>query len=328
VLIQQGESNQCPAWNQSTPAGPPRLRLPQGDLVFLPARAAASRSKKASFGTADVVATLTGDGLSAKSTGRTAAPIATTTKLVPSSPLITNPRLRIKLGNMEWAGHTFTLLIAKDASVGPRLLALVSSRQGVPSGDASYHWFPVSDHSARPDPLDLAALEHLYRLAVNHVATDKFRLSLVKEGHADARPAPGTGMTHSQLLAHLASARQCIAVSLAAAGEERAKPWRTVNVEPVPMEHDQMSVAARVSDMNRPLAGAVISFFREPHLDCSARSDRTGRASCRLEDSHGHGEDGHADPEHGHVSARTIATYPGEVRTEVLLLPTTAVWQQ
>lgn len=324
-FVRQGETRQCPSWNQSTPAGPPRLRLQQSSLIFLPAGAAASRSKVLDSGSATAVVTLTDDDLSAKLTSNAPRLRATDAKLAPSSPLITNSKLRVKLANVEWAGHILTMVVADDTSVGSRLLALVSRREGVSSSDASYHWFPVSDNSSTPHPLDLAALEHLYRFAVNHVATDKFRFRVVKDGRADGRLQSGEEKTHAQLLAQLASARQCVTDALGATGAEPAKPWRAVSIRSIPTAADKMVVAARVSDVSGQVVGAMISFSRAPHFDCSAKSDSTGLATCRLEDTHGHGEDVHGHADHGHASANTIATYPGDIRPEVIMLPTTSV---
>jgi hypothetical protein len=293
--------------------------------MFLPAGSTALHSKVADAGSTAAVVIFTGDDASAKYTGDTPSLRVSNAKPAPSSPLITDVRLRVKLANVEWAEHRLTLLIAEDTLVGPRLLALVSRRQGVSSADASYHWFPVSDNSARPHPLDLAALEHLYRFAVSHVATDKFRFPVTRNGRADGRLESAKEISHALLLAQLATARQCVAVALAATGADPAKPWRTISIDSIPMATDKMVVAARVSDVSGPVAGAMISFSKAPHFDCSAKSDNTGLATCRLEDTHGHVEDAHGHEEHGHASARTVATYPGDIRTDFIMLPTTSV---
>lgn len=45
-------------------------------------------------------------------------------------------------------------------------------------------------------------------------------------------------------------------------------------------------------------------FTRAPHLECSAKSDDAGVATCRLEDAHAHSDGEHEDEE-----APTVASY-------------------
>jgi hypothetical protein len=78
-------------------------------------------------------------------------------------------------------------------------------------------------------------------------------------------------------------------------------------------------VAARLSDVHGPVAGATILFTRESHLECSGTTDSRGVAACVLEDTHGHDDHGE------HDDANTIAAYPGDVGPEVIALPTTPV---
>lgn len=62
-----------------------------------------------------------------------------------------------------------------------------------------------------------------------------------------------------------------------------------------------------------------IYFNRAPHSICAARTRADGLAICRLEDQHGD------EGEHHDDAVPVIATYPGSVRADGVLLPTTYV---
>jgi len=102
-------------------------------------------------------------------------------------------------------------------------------------------------------------------------------------------------------------------------GATPPKPWRAVSLETAGSGHDRRVVSARLRETRGPLTGATILFTRAPHLECSGTTDGTGWASCRLEDSHGHDDDDEVQ------GAPTLASYPGEVRADHVLLPTTSI---
>lgn len=237
----------------------------------------------------------------------------------PASALLTDRQVLVDLASANWRGHRLALLVLRDTAATPRLVAVVSRRHGSPARDASYHWFPATAGNAQPQAIDLAALEHLYRLAENDAPTDTYRFAAAaSSGRAPGRNS-GPALTHAQLLARIAEARERVAGALRLAGTAAPKPWRTVSIELVPQGADRKHVAARLNAAHGPMVGATILFTRAPHLECSATTDRTGLAACRLEDTHGHEDD------HEGADAKTIAAFPGDVQSEMVLLPTTSV---
>ena len=68
------------------------------------------------------------------------------------------------------------------------------------------------------------------------------------------------------------------------------------------------------------MEGASVYFNRAPHSGCSARSLPDGIATCLLVDQHGD-EDSHSEDD----KVSVLATFPGEVRPERVLLPTTLI---
>lgn len=235
------------------------------------------------------------------------------TEPAPASQLLTNRQLRVELTHARWHGQSVTLLGLRDTTV--RLLSVVSRAQDFPTHRTAYDWYPTAGRRCQASELDLAALEHLYRLALNGVVTDEYRFGMV-EGE---RKVSGPSLTHAQLLARIAEARECVAAALTSAGAAPPKRWRTVALEPASSAQDKAIVSARLMSLGSPLAGATILFSRAPHLECSATTSSTGLATCKLEDTHGH--DGHDDV----PGIPTIASYPGDVKPDLIVLPTTSV---
>ena len=128
------------------------------------------------------------------------------------------------------------------------------------------------------------------------------------------------GASQSSLQHRLSSLRECFGRAQVAAGRPALTPWRMVSVTPSPRGlHDADQPTVRILDAGAPLVGASIIFGKAPHAGCSARTDANGVASCRLVD-----ED---DDDDGPDSADTavVATFPGVVRSDVILPPTTEV---
>jgi hypothetical protein len=163
-----------------------------------------------------------------------------------------------------------------------------------------------------PD-LEVAVLEHLYVLSVEQDARASFCL-------APAGPrcdAAKRGESHAQLLGQLVEQRRR---ALQGLPERRAAAWDMVSMVTAPTRtRDADEVAVRVSTHDRPLEAANVYFSRAPHSGCVARSNADGVASCRLVDYHG--DDGDADE----ASAPVVATFPGDVERDRVLVPTTYV---
>ena len=144
-----------------------------------------------------------------------------------------------------------------------------------------------------PPAIRVAAIEHLYSMALllDPIAVEK-----------EGRSLP-------DLLGELAKARNSAGAGV---------PWRVVSLGPAPSGGGD-DVAARVVDADGPLEGAAVYFHRAPHSGCSAKSDASGVAACRLIDTHGD------DDDHDAHAVSVVATYPGDVRSDRVLAPTTRV---
>ena len=155
-----------------------------------------------------------------------------------------------------------------------------------------------------------ATLEQLYAHVLQLEPQARYCLS------GSARPCDPTrdGVSHAEVLRALADARD-----RAAPGISAAVPWRVVEMMAVPTRSsDADVVGVRATAHQVPLEGVPIHFNRAPHSLCVARTRADGVAICRLVDQHGEEE------EHDHP-ASVVATFPGDVRTDRVLLPTTYV---
>lgn len=85
---------------------------------------------------------------------------------------------------------------------------------------------------------------------------------------------------------------------------------------------DPHVVAVDVRSDGEIPAEAQVVFSRDPHHVCSARIARQGLAACRLEDQHGHDPAAHV----GEGARKTVATFSGALRADVVFLPTTLVY--
>jgi len=155
----------------------------------------------------------------------------------------------------------------------------------------------------------------MYRFAINDVVTDAYRFGAIASGVQDSDPK----LTHSQLLARIAKTRECVVDALTTAGAASPKRWQIVSLEAAESAKDRAVVSARLLSPRGPLVSARILFTRAPHLECSSTTDSTGLATCQLEDTHGHDDDDEVQ------GAPTLASYPGEERPDLVILPTTSV---
>lgn len=290
----------------------PLLQLPEGLVAIVPTAAAPGDVSVTAAPRATLVVPSTGNPSGAPSTDSVFMKASRATAAQPSA-LTTDPAIRLKVSNADWMGHRLTMIVRAHPAEDVRLLALIVSRRG--SGESSFHWFPGS--TARSKAEDLSALEQLYAVALGMTATDAFRLPPVQDGRADARREFSEPLTHADLLAGIATARRCVADALLRDGGASPKRWIPVSLQLLSAATDVV-VAARLLDASGPVVGSSVFFTRAPHLECSAKSDAAGVATCLLEDAHGDGE--HEDEE-----APTVASYGGDLRRDSIVLPTTAV---
>ena len=164
-------------------------------------------------------------------------------------------------------------------------------------------------------------LEHLYGHSFGLEATRSFRFTIAQERDADIG-ADGMRLDHAGLLRTLAVMRHCAAAAARPRPGLSIAAWRSVSIvaeQPAAPPADPDIVGVRLVDAGRPLGQADLTFWRLPHSGCNARTDVNGSASCRLEDSQGHLR------HPGFDSAPIIATYPGRVAAELVMLPTTRI---
>jgi len=122
--------------------------------------------------------------------------------------------------------------------------------------------------------------------------------------------------SHPEVLRELARARQHAASQVKRANN--IVPWQVVALGPAAADNAGPDTASvRITSDNTAMDGATVVFNRAPHSGCVARSAADGVAVCELVDQHGDADS------HDEGKVPVLATYPGEVRADVVLLPTT-----
>jgi hypothetical protein len=241
---------------------------------------------------------------------RQALPAAHDFRPAPRSTLVASRDVNFLVAQ-ESRGGVLTMVLARErAGFPPQPVAqLVQQRQ-----DAEVHVSVqrLPEPVSAPDPAtdEVAALEHLYALVLRREPEARYCL-----GGGPQRCDPARdGVSHAELLRALAAARD-----RAAARTPTATPWRVVDMSRAPAgTADADVVGVRATTHRAPLEGVAVHFNRAPHSLCVARTGPDGVATCRLEDQHG---DGHL---HDHAGT-VVATFPGDVRPDRVLLPTTYV---
>lgn len=204
-----------------------------------------------------------------------------------------------------------TTLLACRAS-GTAAAQPVARVEQVRRGEVEHVSIERIPHAASCAADGVAVLEQLYALLLRHEPQARYCLSL------DSVEAPCLAgrdeVSHARVLQSLGEARTRLA-----ARAPTAVPWRHVQMREAPMPFwDADVVGVRAMAHDAPLEGVPIYFNRAPHSLCMARTRADGVAMCRLEDQHG---DGH---QHDHATS-VVATFPGDVRADRVLLPTTHV---
>jgi hypothetical protein len=237
---------------------------------------------------------------------------------MPVSTLVSKRDLPFKLAQMQRGADRLTLLMHQPAGGEPSPVAVISSSQSGDKAHVSLHRLPLGAGRADAADLDVATWEHLYVLAIGQEPEARFCLAYAAQPCDAARH----GYSHADLLRELVRARQH-AVERAHPGGNVMVPWRVVSMAPAPASGaDADEVGVRVTSEQGPMEGASVFFNKAPHSSCVARSREDGLATCHLVDQHG--DDGsHAEDDHVAV----VATFPGDVRGDRVLVPTTLVMQ-
>jgi hypothetical protein len=214
---------------------------------------------------------------------------------VPRSTLVSNSNLRFDLA-YEQKGDTQVMALLHSPAAGkPLPVAKVSTSA---NGVVSFSLLPGPANSA----VKIGTIERLYVLALRQDPEARFSFH------------EGKQLSHAELLAELVKARARAAQGLRPA----SVPWRVVSIAAAPSGNDEDDVAAIVKSDHGPMKGVTIYFNRAPHSSCSATTREDGVAKCHLVDQHG-------DEEAHHDKAAVVATFPGDVRADRVLVPITAI---
>jgi hypothetical protein len=228
----------------------------------------------------------------------------------PRSALVSSRDQIFLVAQRQQGPQLTTVLALQRAGAKPQPVArVVRVRQGQDL-QVSIQRLPLSGSPAEVAVDQVATLEQLYGMVFRQ--EPKARYCLGEAG----RPcnAMRDGVAHAKVLNALAAAREQEALRVPA-----AVPWQVVEMNDAPARSaDADVVSVRITVDRAPLAGIEVHFDRPPHSICSGRTGGDGMAACRLVDSYG---DEHED-EH---SVPVVATFPGVVRTDGVLLPTTYV---
>jgi len=233
----------------------------------------------------------------------------------PRSALVGRQDLPFRLAQEQRGESTVTILAWQAAggqAVPLSVMALSRSRNGT---RLSVQRLALPDLAKKEGgDLDVATLEYLYTLVLRQDPEAQYCLADVGQG-CDADPYP---YSHAGMLLQLARARQHAVDSAGRPGA--SVPWQLMSLAPTEMpDTDPDEVGIRISGEQGPMAGLTIFFNQAPHASCAAQSTADGLATCHLVDQHGD------DDAHGHSKAPVLALFPGDIRADRVLLPTTLV---
>jgi hypothetical protein len=234
----------------------------------------------------------------------------------PSSTLVTRRDLAFVVARWQAEDIATTVLALRQPGAAPRPVArLQQSRQGAALQVTVQRLRPAPD-TADAAGIEMAALEHLYGLVFRQQPLARYCL---REG-AGPCDFEQAGLSHAGVLRELAALRARAATQAAGVpGSPKPLPWCVIEMQGLasrPGDVDQVS--ARATGPIGPIDQLAVNFDRAPHSICSSRTDSDGLATCRLEDQHGDGS------QHDHATA-VVASFPGEVGADRVLLPTTAI---
>lgn len=235
-----------------------------------------------------------------------APPPATDYRPAPRSTLVSAREFGFVVARRQEPAQLTTVLALQQGGASPQPVAqLVQVRQGE-QWYVAIRRLPPSGSADR----EIAILEQLYVLVLRQEPLARYCLG------SDLEPCEAVrdDLSQAQVLQRLAEARDRAAVR-----SPNALRWQVVELSAAPTgSYDVHVVGVRVTSRQLPLEGVFIYFNQAPHSLCSARTRADGVAVCRLQDQHG---DEH---EHDHAM-RVVATYPGDVQQDGVLLPTTQV---
>lgn len=210
-------------------------------------------------------------------------------------------------------GAVAVVLHAPPGASARPVAALVVDRSRWRATRVSLREFALPQSGSQDPALSAARLEHLYTLAFRQDADARYCLPSANGTCDDDRL-----LSQGEALQQLAERRECALAALPEGARAASPAWRVVTLQPAPAAQDPKSVAVRLLDQAVPIAGAQVLFSKLPHASCTATSQADGTASCVLTDNHGHAG-GHPEFDREPV----VVTFPGDLRSRRILLPTT-----
>ena len=234
---------------------------------------------------------------------------------VPGSALVSRPELRFKLAHEQRGSSRVTLLLHQPSVGDPLTVATISASQSGSATNLSFQLLLRPEADANSSAVNVATLEHLYALAVQQAPEAKYCMVSGTQPCDVAKDR----LSHAELLRELVMARQRAIAHVIGQGDPSV-PWRVVSMVTETLDGDADQVGVRVTNDQGPMEGATVFFNRAPHSGCMAKSRANGVATCHLVDREGD-EDSHT----GEEKVAVVATFPGDVRADRVLVPTTLV---
>jgi hypothetical protein len=234
---------------------------------------------------------------------------------LPASTLVSHRDLQFEVAQVLRAGLRTTTLAYRSREGRPIPVAVITSSGGGPDARVAIQRLAAPAPGVDARVLQVTVLEHLYGLTMRQDPEGRFCLS---DGDKPCDAAQ-TGRSHPEVLRDLSAAR---AQALASAGQSSAgAPWVSVWLSPsVDRGANPDQVSVRVALGQQPLSNTRVFFNRAPHSSCSAVSNAEGVATCVLVDQHG--DDG---DEANEGAVPVLVTFPGNVGSDQVLLPTTTI---
>lgn len=228
----------------------------------------------------------------------------------PRSTLLSNPGVEFVVAQSRRDAVQTTTLARRERDGGVRPVARLVQRQQGADTQVTIEPDLTARTGVGEGMSELPVLEQLYTQVLHMDPLASYCLRGVDApcDVADQR------LSHTRMLQLLAETR-----ARAVDSPARVVPWRVVEMTGAPVRTwDADVVGVRAMSRDSPLEGVSIYFNRAPHSLCIARTGADGVATCRLQDQHG---DEH---QHDHA-ASVVATFPGDVRPDRVLPPTTFV---
>lgn len=240
--------------------------------------------------------------------GRTGRQLLDDYRPAPRSTLLSSPGAEFVLAQSQYHAVQTTVLARREGDGGVRPVARLVHRQEGSHAHVTIEPDAQALAGARR-AAERAVLEQLYTLVLRMDPLASYCLQV-----ADTACEASGSVSHTRVLQMLAEAR-----AQAVDDGSAIVPWRVVDMTSAPLRTwDVDVVGVRAVGRDGPLEGVSIYFNRAPHSLCIARTGADGVATCRLQDQHG---DEH---QHDHA-ASVVAIFPGDVRPERILPPTTFV---